>query len=192
MAGHFPVVLDACVLVPYALRDTLLRLAEKGLYLPRWSGEIIQEMSRTLGDKLQLQPEKIAYLVGELQKHFEDAWVEGYEFLISSMSNHEGDRHVLAAAVRCSAEVIVTRNLKHFPEDALRPWNIELRSPDDFLIDLFYLNPLLVALALQEQAAEQGWGIRTLLEESLIRPAPKFVRLVTANIWPQGPPTVVA
>jgi len=31
------------------------------------------------------------------------------------MTNHPKDRHVLAAAVRCNAEVIVTHNVKEFP-----------------------------------------------------------------------------
>jgi predicted nucleic acid-binding protein len=59
--------------------------------------------------------------VGELKSYFEDAWVEGYEALIPSMANDPKDRHVLAAAVRCGADVIVTFNLQHFPEEALDP-----------------------------------------------------------------------
>ena len=35
---------DACVLVPIALADTLLRLAEADLYRPLWSERIIDEM----------------------------------------------------------------------------------------------------------------------------------------------------
>lgn len=36
--ADFPVVLDTCVLVPAALCDSLLRLAERRLYLPRQPG----------------------------------------------------------------------------------------------------------------------------------------------------------
>lgn len=51
------------------------------------------------------------------------------------MNNHYKDRHVLAAAVRERAEVIVTTNLKHFPDDALKPYQIKALHPDDFLLD---------------------------------------------------------
>jgi predicted nucleic acid-binding protein len=77
MISDFRVVLDACVLVPAALRDTLLRLAEKQLFLPLWSDEIIGEMVRTIEVKRHKTSKQIAHLVGELRKHFAEAWVEG-------------------------------------------------------------------------------------------------------------------
>jgi predicted nucleic acid-binding protein len=119
--SDFLVVLDACVLAPAPLRDTLLRLAEDPrLYLPRWSDDIVTEMVRTLEDRFGIAPHRTAYLVDELRKHFGDAWVKGYEPLIGSMSNDSKDRHVVAAAVRCGAEMIVTYNKRHF---LLRLWN---------------------------------------------------------------------
>jgi hypothetical protein len=85
MTSGYQVIIDACVLVDAALRDTLLRLAEPPhLYLPRWSREIIDEVVRTLEAKLGLTSNQTAYLVTELEKHFEDAYVEGYEPLIES------------------------------------------------------------------------------------------------------------
>jgi hypothetical protein len=57
MTTGFQVVLDACVLVNAALRDTLLRLAEPPeLYLPRWSDGIVEETTRTLEEKLNPNP----------------------------------------------------------------------------------------------------------------------------------------
>lgn len=74
----YQVILDACVLVNAALRDTLLRIAEPPrLSLPRCSEEIMVETTRTLEAKLGVTQEQTAYLIGELRKHFEDAWVEG-------------------------------------------------------------------------------------------------------------------
>lgn len=50
-----------------------------------------------------------------------DSLVEGYEDLIPSLSMpDENDRHVLAAAVRGEAQVIVTMNLKDFPSEILQ------------------------------------------------------------------------
>ncbi|TRL54100.1 hypothetical protein FML86_00275 [Mycobacterium tuberculosis] len=63
------------------------------------------------------------------------AFAFGYNDLIAAMNNHYKDRHVLAAAVRERAEVIVTTNLKHFPDDALKPYQIKALHPDDFLLD---------------------------------------------------------
>ena len=41
--ARYAVVLDACVLVPVALADTLLRIAERELYRPLWSEQILTE-----------------------------------------------------------------------------------------------------------------------------------------------------
>ncbi|VBA44722.1 Putative ribonuclease VapC50 [Mycobacterium innocens] len=131
----FPVVLDACVLVPYPLVDFLLRLADEGIYRPLWSEDILDETRRALINKLNRTPEAVDKRLKAMRDSFIDAEVTGYRDLISAMRNHEGDRHVLAAAVRERAEVIVTTNLPHFPPDAVEPYHIEVRHPDAFLLD---------------------------------------------------------
>jgi predicted nucleic acid-binding protein len=131
----FPVLLDACVLVPYPLVDVLLRLADEGIYRPLWSEDILTETRRTLIDVLDMAPEKADKRLNAMRDSFIDAEVTGYEELIPSMRNHEKDRHVLAAAVRERAEVIVTTNLKDFPTEAVEPYHIEVRHPDEFLLD---------------------------------------------------------
>ena len=40
---RYTAVPDACVLVPIAPADTLLHVAEKGLYRPMWSDRILTE-----------------------------------------------------------------------------------------------------------------------------------------------------
>ena len=98
------------------LADLLLRLAAgPALYLPKWTDQIMTEVSRTLQESFGLTPEKAQYREGELRWYFPEAWVEGYEDLIPAMTNHEKDRHVLAAAVKTGAEIIVTYNLRDFP-----------------------------------------------------------------------------
>ena len=65
-----------------------------------------------------------------------DCLVTGYEPLIPSLELPDpDDRHVLAAAINVNAQVIVTRNLRHFPNDRLMPWGVKAKSPDDFVRD---------------------------------------------------------
>src|SRR6185503_8406410 len=99
--ANFPVIIDACVLVQAAVRDTLLRLAERRLFICRWTDEIIDEVVGVLKNRLQRSPEQIEHLTSELRTYFADAWVEsGYKLLVPAMSNDLKDRHVLAAAVK--------------------------------------------------------------------------------------------
>jgi predicted nucleic acid-binding protein len=67
-------VLDACVLVNAAVRDTLLRLAQKGIYTPYWSDEIISELVRTLERKMLKTPSQTAQLVEQLRLHFDECF----------------------------------------------------------------------------------------------------------------------
>ena len=76
MRGDFPVVLDACVLIPMPLADTLLRLAsDPKLYLPKWTDQIMAEVSRNLQENFGLTAEQAAYRESEIRKHFGEAWV---------------------------------------------------------------------------------------------------------------------
>lgn len=117
------------------LVDFLLRLADEEIYRPLWSEDILAETRRTLVNKLGVSPMLADKRLNIMREHFIDAEVTGYQELIGSMRNDEKDRHVLAAAVRERAEVIVTTNLKHFPAEAIQPYDIEVRHPDDFLLD---------------------------------------------------------
>jgi predicted nucleic acid-binding protein len=152
-----PVVLDACILVAAGLRDTLLRLAETpALYTPRWSDDIILELERTLQKRFDKSPAQTGHLVQELQQSFPEAWVQGYANLIPSLLNDKKDRHVLAAAVLCGAQSIVTFNTRHFQPDAVRPYDIEVVHPDDFLLTQFCLDEALVLCRFTEQANNIG------------------------------------
>lgn len=129
MRSDYRVVLDACVLIPIPLADTLLRMAEAPrLYLPRWSQFIMDEVTRNLIGKWEMPREKAHRREDEIRRHFPEAWVEGFEPLIGTMTNDPGDRHVLAAAVRSHSELIVTYNRRHFPAASLNPWEIPRSS----------------------------------------------------------------
>jgi predicted nucleic acid-binding protein len=182
VTADFLVVLDACVLVQAPLRDTLLRLAEPPrLYVPQWSDEIIAETVRTLENRIGLSAQKTAYLVSQLREYFGDAWVPGYEPLIKQMTNDPKDRHVLAAAVKSGATVIVTYNKRHFPPAATEPWGIEIQGPSTFLKYHYDLNPSVIVDKLHAQANNLG---RTLAEQlAVLRPAvPTFVDAIGLDL----------
>lgn len=84
-----------------------------------------------------------------------DGLVTDHESLIDGLSLPDvDDRHVLAAAIRCNASVIVTFNEKDFPSQALAPFGIEAQHPDEFVENLFDLDPAAVVAAAQRQRAQ--------------------------------------
>jgi predicted nucleic acid-binding protein len=104
--NQYIAVLDACVLAPMPLADTLLRLAEEpAFYVPRWSGDILKEVAITLA-KFGYSSQQINRRVMAMETSFEDALITGYEDLVPAMRNDPKDRHVLAAAVRTGAHAI--------------------------------------------------------------------------------------
>ncbi|MFD9965034.1 PIN domain-containing protein [Amycolatopsis sp. NPDC058986] len=149
----FPALLDTNVLIPIRLADLLLRLAEAGTYRPLWSEDILTEVERNLIGKFGLDPAKAKRRVAMMREVFPDAMVTGYEPLIPVMTNDPKDRHVLAAAVRANAAVIITFNRKDFPAAALDPYEIDAVNPDNFLLDQFELYQRPIITCLQEQLA---------------------------------------
>ncbi len=72
---------------------------------------------------------------------FPDALVHKYEELLGNLKLPDPDDcHVLAAAIKVNANVIVTNNLKDFPEDYLETFGLKVKSADDFLTDIIDLN----------------------------------------------------
>jgi hypothetical protein len=176
--GYFPVLLDACVLIPMPLADTLLRLASAPrLYSPKWTDQIMTEVSRNLQENLGLTPEQAQYRESEIRRYFPEAWVDGYEELVPVMTNQEKDRHVLAAAVRARSEVIVTYNLKDFPRSSLAPYSIVAQGPSTFLKNLYELDPARVMRTLERQAAAIGQTLPFLFSKLRVN-VPGFVAML--------------
>ena len=129
-------VYDACVLYSAPLRDLLLRLAFAKLVIPFWSEEIRNEwVYRLLQKRPDLKRENMERTCREMDFHFPNGLVHGYEFIIPTLQLPDPkDRHVLAVAIHVKAEYIVTFNLKDFPRPALLSHNVEAISPDDFVL----------------------------------------------------------
>jgi predicted nucleic acid-binding protein len=152
----FKVVLDANVLYPFSLRDTLLRLAERELYVLAWSERILDEVSRNLVDDGRADAATAARLQAAMRSAFPEALVDPDAIAATepAMTNDPGDRHVLAAAVVAGAEGIVTFNSRHFPATAVAPFGKQQIDPDDFLCTLLDIDGPTVADAIAEQAAD--------------------------------------
>jgi hypothetical protein len=128
-------------------------LALSGRFRAKWSLEIHNEWKRNL---LKNRPDLTAKQLDRtselMDQALPDACVTGYENLIEGLSLPDiDDRHVLAAAIRCHASVIVTFNQKDFPYAVLGPFDIEAQHPDEFVGNLFSLDPAAVVAAAQRQ-----------------------------------------
>lgn len=150
IVAPFKVVLDANVLFPFTLRDTLLRAASADLFQVYWSDAILDEALRNLVATGTITNAQASRLLGAVRTAFPEATVIEYEPLVDAMPNDPKDRHVVAVAVKAGAQVIVTSNLRDFEP---LPSGIEAQSPDDFLSDLFDLDPNGLVAIVRAQAA---------------------------------------
>jgi hypothetical protein len=158
MAGHarYTALLDACVLFPVAVCDSLISVAATGLYAPKWSQRIEDEWMRSLERKFGQPPGSYAVRRDAMPDAAPDGEVpeQAWSRIAPCLQLPDpGDVHVLAAAVAGHADCIVTANLKDFPEDALAPFGIQVIHPDEFLIAQKDLAPLIVLAAFKEQRA---------------------------------------
>ncbi len=139
-------IYDSCVLYPAPLRDLLVRLARAGLFTARWTEAIHDEWIRNV---LQNRPDLSAAQLERtrllMNAAVRDCLVVGYEGRIDNLTLPDpDDRHVLAAAIEAQAQVIVTFNLRDFPASALQSHGIEAQHPDEFILRVIPLNPLVV------------------------------------------------
>lgn len=139
----FKAVLDANILYPFLLRDLLVRISQQELYKALWTDRIHDEwMNALIKQRPELDREKLERTKKLMNCAIPDATVEGYEALIETLTlPDQNDRHVLAAAIKANAEMLVTRNLKDFPQDILDQYDVEVIHPDDFILCQIDLNP---------------------------------------------------
>jgi predicted nucleic acid-binding protein len=166
---------DANVLYPAPLRNLLMRLALRDLFRAKWSQSVHDEwIEAALRDRPKLDRKKLERTRALMDAHVRDCLVEGYEALIEGLVLPDpGDRHVLAAAIRGGAEVIVTMNLKDFPAKTLAPYGIEAQHPDTFIMQFIDLDAGAVVAAAHEHRAS-------------LRSPPKTVQAYLDSLERQG------
>ena len=151
--SQFTAILDACVLYPAPLRDLLMHLALTDLFRAKWTEAIHEEWIRSvLENRPDLTREQLERTRQLMDAHVRDCIVTDYQDLIPALTLPDSDdRHVLAAAIRSGADMIVTFNLDDFPSETLKKWGIEAQHPDDFIRHLLDLAPHVVCAAAKRQ-----------------------------------------
>jgi len=176
--GH-TALLDACTLIPIRLTTTLLWLAEAGLFELLWSDAILDEVERNL-PKVGISKEQAARRIGAMRHGFgAAALVDDFAYLIPDMTCDVKDRHVLAAAVRGGAGLLVTFNRKDFPPESTEVHGITVVHPDVFLVRLLTERPNDVVAALERGTAALHKPPRTMREflAALTPTVPMFANL---------------
>ena len=150
--SSFTALYDASVLYPSDLRNLLMHLALTGLFRAKWSADIHEEwISALLRNRPDLTRTKLERTRMLMDQYASDALVTDYRHLIPGLELPDpNDRHVLAAAIRARADVIVTINLRDFPPEAMAPFGIEAQHPDEFILHLLDLSPGIVAGAARD------------------------------------------
>lgn len=150
-------VLDANVLHSHPLTSLLLELAEVRLFRPAWSADIHAEWMRSVQKaRPDIAPALLERRRAAMDAALPDACIGGYQRLIPALTLPDpDDRHVLAAAIRAKAQVIVTFNERDFPASELDAYGIAVQHPDAFLCYLIDRNPTAVRARVQAMLA--GW-----------------------------------
>lgn len=137
---RFTCVLDTNVIYPVETRDLLFWFAHDDLFTPKWSKHIFDEWKDVMKRK-GVNEKEIEKRVNWANLAFPDALVENYELLIRGLELPDPkDCHVLAAAIKTNANIIVTNNLKDFPRSYLSTFGLTAKSADDFLTETIDLN----------------------------------------------------
>lgn len=147
---RFIAVLDTNVVYPVIIRDILFWFAYYDLYTPKWSEHIFDEWKRVMTEK-GVSEEEAAQRISKANSAFPDALVKNYKGLIEHLElPDKDDRHILAAAIKTNANLIVTNNIKDFPEEYLQSFSLNAKTADDFLTDIIDLNQELAVAAFKE------------------------------------------
>lgn len=152
MMTNLIVVYDACVLYSAPLRDLLMYLALTDLYHAKWTDRIHDEwIGNLLLNRLDLHRTQLERTRALMNENVRDCLVEDYEDLVLALElPDQNDRHVLAAAIKSSASIIVTYNQKDFPVDYIADFGVETLHPDTFISRLIHNSPGVVCSSVKK------------------------------------------
>jgi predicted nucleic acid-binding protein len=189
MTSRVPiVVLDACILYPAALRNLMMWLAVHDVIKPRWTDQIHEEwMRNVLKDHPDLTREKLMRTRQLMDANAEDCLITDYEKHISGLILPDpDDRHVLAAAIECAADAIVTWNLADFPAAILDEHGLDVLTPDQLICGLLDSNPESLLAAMKEHRSTLKNPPKTpsqYLDDLLLQGLARSVKLFQEREW---------
>jgi predicted nucleic acid-binding protein len=142
MFSGFVILFDSSVFYPAPVRDLFLELAIADLYQAKWTDQIHNEwIENLLRKRPDLKRSNLERTKKLINASVEDCLVEDYNELIANLKLPDpDDRHILAAAIKGEAQIIVTYNLKDFPLATLSKFGIEAQHPDEFFLNQIDLN----------------------------------------------------
>ncbi len=176
--AKYSVVLDPCVMYPAPLRDTLMRMALSDMFKANWTDMIHEQWIAVLTQEDESVRKKLEQARDMMNSCARDSIVTGFEHIIDGLElPNPNDRHVLAAAIRCNADAIITKNLSQFPEEALEPYDIEAIHPDDFLYYQIDMAPVTCCdiFNKQRQALNAPYSVEEFLASLLNQELPQTV-----------------
>ena len=138
-------LLDSNVLASITLADVFVQLAVDDLFNAKWTTDIHREwIAAVYKFRPGVNPQRLERRRRQMDAQAREALITGYESRIDGLILPDlNDRHVLAAAIHGRCELIVTRNLKHFPLHIMSAHGITVQHPDTFLKDLMRRNTLM-------------------------------------------------
>lgn len=146
-ANRYTAFIDACALAGALKRNLLLTLAAAEFFRLRWSRPVLDETQAAIRDILSNKgdPDPAAAALrarGAMERAFEDATVDGFDDFLALCAwlPDQTDAHVLAAALKTKADVLVTDNVKHFPAERLAAFGLDVRTADAFIADTAMLD----------------------------------------------------
>jgi hypothetical protein len=156
MSTNFTVIYDANIFFGAFRRTVMMHLAQAGIFRARWTEDIHTEwMTRLKEQRPDLEIEKLQKTRGYIDSAVPDCLVRNYRAIAKGLElPDENDRHVLAAAIKAAAQVIVTCNVRDFPSEILKEYEIDAQHPDDFILYQKEENPSLVTEKLRRCRAE--------------------------------------
>lgn len=147
-ANRFTAFVDACTLAGTLKRNLLLTLADGDFFRLRWSARVLDETEKAIEKILKSKnvfdsTERAARARRFMEEAFEEACVRDFDEFLPACAGlpDPDDAHVVAAAIKTQAAMIVTDNLKDFLDLLLTRLNIEARSADSFIADTIALDP---------------------------------------------------
>lgn len=177
---------DTNVCYPISLLDLLLRLDEASLHEILWTEDLLSELVEVWvehGARSRASAESICQAIRDTFPG-QDVPRAAYTHLIPLMPGADADDHAHAAAAAArSPATVLTRNLRDFPANPLARYRVSVRTPDDYLTELFAARADEMVLVVQQMAADRRRPPTTVDDvlNALARAGvPRFVQTVRA------------